>query len=59
MCCPSCWCSLSRSVTKITSACGCKVVLQMNHDVQMITLVGKEGCNAGSGTQSIVISELS
>ena len=25
----------------------------------MITLVGKEGCDAGSGTWSIVISELS
>jgi len=34
-------------------------MLRMNRKVQMITLVGKEGCNAGSGTQSIVISELS
>src|SRR5882724_3630268 len=31
----------------------------MNCKVQMITLIGKEGCNAGSGTRSIVISELS
>ena len=31
----------------------------MNSEVQVITLVGKEGCNASSGTQSIVVSELS
>src|SRR5882724_11068917 len=41
------------------STCRCKVMLQMNGEVCMITLVGKEGCNAGSGTQSIVVSELS
>jgi len=41
------------------SMCGCEVMLQMNGEVWMITLVGKEGCDAGSGTQSIVISELS
>src|SRR5882724_12682321 len=44
---------------KVTSTHGCKVTLWMNGEVQMITLVGKEGCNAGSGTWSIVISELS
>jgi len=31
----------------------------MNCEVQMVTLVGKEGCNAGSGTWSIVVSKLS
>src|SRR5882724_4711183 len=41
------------------SACGCKVMLQMNSEVRMITFVGKEGCNAGSGTQSIVVNKLS
>src|SRR5882672_4655757 len=44
---------------KVTSACGSEVVLRVNCEVRMITLVGKEGCNAGSGTRSIVVSELS
>src|SRR5467141_1242066 len=44
---------------KVTSVCGSEVVLRVNCEVQMITLVGKEGCNAGSGTRSIVVSELS
>ena len=44
---------------KVTSTCGSKVTLRVNREVQMITLVGKEGCNAGSGTRSIVVSELS
>src|SRR5882672_3444755 len=44
---------------KVTSACRSKVVLRVNCEVQMITLVGKEGCNSSSGTQSIVVSELS
>src|SRR5882724_11340140 len=44
---------------KVTCACGSEVVFQMNGEVRMITLVGKEGCNAGSGTRSIVVSELS
>jgi len=34
-------------------------MLWMNGEVQMITLVGEEGCNASGGTQSIVVSELS
>src|SRR5882724_2050830 len=41
------------------SACRCKVALWMNCEIWMITLVGKEGCNAGSGTRSIVVSKLS
>src|SRR5467141_824584 len=44
---------------KVTSACGSEVTLRVNCEVWMITLVGKEGCNAGSGTRSIVVSELS
>ena len=44
---------------KVTCACGSEVTFWVNGKVQMITLVGKEGCNAGSGTQSIVVSELS
>src|SRR5882724_5374556 len=31
----------------------------MNSEVQTITLVGKEGCDASSGTWSIVVSKLS
>src|SRR5882724_1043163 len=34
-------------------------MLGVNGEVQMIILVGKEGCNASSGTWSIVVSELS
>src|SRR5882724_5012900 len=44
---------------KVTCACGSEVAFQVNGKVQMVTLVGKEGCNASSGTQSIVVSELS
>src|SRR5467141_4854745 len=44
---------------KVTSACGSEITLRVNCEVRMITLVGKEGCNAGSGTRSIVVSELS
>src|SRR5467141_246380 len=44
---------------KVTSACGSEVTLRVNCEVWMITLVGKEGCNASSGTRSIVVSELS
>jgi len=44
---------------KVTSARGSKVMLRVNCEVQMITLVGKEGCNASSGTRSIVVSKLS
>jgi len=52
MCCLSCWCSLSTSCDKVTSARRCKVVLRMNCEVRMIILIGKEGCNASSGTRS-------
>src|SRR5882724_7678203 len=44
---------------KVMCACGSEVAFRVNSKVRMITLVGKEGCNAGSGTQSIVVSELS
>src|SRR5882724_5697076 len=44
---------------KVTCTCGSEVVFRVNGKVQMITLVGKEGCNASSGTRSIVVSELS
>src|SRR5882724_3939815 len=44
---------------KVTCACGSKVTFRVNGKARMITLVGKEGCNTGSGTQSIVVSELS
>src|SRR5882724_8517861 len=44
---------------KVTCACGSKVVFQVNSKVRMVTLGGKEGCNANSGTWSIVVSELS
>src|SRR5882724_8449408 len=44
---------------KVTCACRSEVMFWVNGKVQMITLVGKEGCNVGSGTQSIVVSELS
>jgi len=44
---------------KVTCACGSKVAFWVNGKVQMVTLVGKEGCNAGGGTRSIVVSKLS
>src|SRR5882724_5383144 len=44
---------------KVTCTCGSEVAFEVNGKVRMITLVGKEGCNAGSSTQSIVVSELS
>ena len=44
---------------KVTSTCGSEVAFWVNGKVRMVTLVGKEGCNASSGTQSIVVSELS
>src|SRR5882672_4635647 len=37
---------------KVMSACGSEVALRVNCEVRMITLVGEEGCNAGSGTRS-------
>src|SRR5882724_6110935 len=42
---------------KVTCTCGSEVVFQVNGKVWMVTLVGKEGCNASIGTQSIVVSE--
>src|SRR5882724_5034823 len=44
---------------KVTCTCRSEVTFQVNGKVRMVTLVGKEGCNAGSGTWSIVVSELS
>src|SRR5882724_7429783 len=44
---------------KVTCMCRSKVTFRVNGKVRMITLVGKEGCNASSGTQSIVVRELS
>src|SRR5882724_6749664 len=44
---------------KVTCMCRSEVAFQVNGKVRMVTLIGKEGCNAGSGTQSIVVSELS
>src|SRR5467141_1140001 len=44
---------------KVMSVCGSEVTLRVNCEVRMITLVGKEGCNASSGTWSVVVSELS
>src|SRR5882724_10088581 len=44
---------------KVTCACGSEVMFRVNCKVRMITLVGKEGCNASSGTRCIVVSELS
>ena len=44
---------------KVMSACRSEVALRVNCEVQMITLVGKAGCNVSSGTQSIVVSKLS
>ena len=38
--------------------CQCKVTFGVNGDVWVITIVGKEWCNAGGGTQSIVVCEL-
>src|SRR5882724_1936643 len=44
---------------KVTCTCRSKVTFRVNGKVWMVTLVDKEGCNAGSGTRSIVVSELS
>jgi len=44
---------------KVTCTCGSEIAFQVNSKVRMVTLVGKEGCNAGSGTRCIVVSELS
>src|SRR5882724_9593987 len=38
---------------KVTCTCRSKVAFQVNGKVGMITLVGKEGCNASSCTRSI------
>src|SRR5882724_11588391 len=42
---------------KVMCMCGSEVAFRVNGKVRMITLVGKEGCNAGSGTRSIVVSK--
>src|SRR5882672_8018161 len=44
---------------KVMSVCGSEVVLRVNCEVWMITLVGKGGCSASSGTWSIFLSKLS
>src|SRR5882724_4960024 len=44
---------------KVMCMCGSEVAFQVNGKVRMVTLVGKEGCNASSGTRNIVVSELS
>src|SRR5882724_9823141 len=44
---------------KVTCVCGSEVAFRVDGKVWMVTLVGKEGCSAGSGTRSIVVSELS
>ena len=44
---------------KVMGTCGGEVALRVNSEVWMITLIGEEGFNAGSGTWSIVVSELS
>src|SRR5882724_4690326 len=44
---------------KVTCVCRSEVMFWVNGKVRMITLVGKEGCNASSGTRSIVVSKLS
>src|SRR5882724_8511211 len=44
---------------KVMCVCRSEVAFRVNGKVQMVTLVCKEGCNAGSGTWSIVVSELS
>ena len=44
---------------KVTCACRSEVMFWVNSKVWMVTLVGKEGCNASSGTWSSVVSELS
>ena len=40
---------------KNLGACRCKVMFRVNSDVWVITLVGKEGCNASGSTQGIVV----
>ena len=44
---------------KVTCVCRSEVAFRVNGKVWMVTLVGKEGCNASSGTRSIVVNELS
>ena len=36
---------------KVMCTCGSEIAFWMNGKVRMITLVGKEGCNASSGTE--------
>src|SRR5882724_1953812 len=44
---------------KVTCTSRSEVAFRVNGKVRMVTLVGKEGCNASSGTRSIVVSKLS
>src|SRR5882724_6890552 len=44
---------------KVTCMCRSEITFWVNSKVQMVALVGKEGCNASSGTWSIVVSKLS
>ena len=39
-------------------ACRCEVMFRVDGDVQMITLVGEEGCNSSGSTWGIVVCEL-
>ena len=43
---------------KVTCACRSEIVLEMNGNVRMIALVGKEGCDSGGCTWHIVEGEL-
>ena len=43
---------------KVTCTCGSNIMLRINDNVWMITLVGKEGCDSSSCTWVIVEGEL-
>ena len=43
---------------KVTCVCRSEIMLRMNGNVRMITLVGKEGCDSSSCTWVIVEGEL-
>ena len=38
--------------------CRCEVMLRVDGDVRMITLVGEKGCNSGGSARGIVVCEL-
>jgi hypothetical protein len=44
--------------SKISCLGGSKVSFQMNGDVRVITLVGKEWGNASGGIRSVIVGEL-